>query len=67
MRVYNVNLELFDKAIALEFRQIDKFWDRHMALEFKDDAAKLRDKIIKQTATQDELLKVAELMKYHLN
>ncbi|ARW57976.1 hypothetical protein [Serratia phage X20] len=67
MRVYNVNLELFDKAVSLEYRMIDKFWDHEIALEFKDYASDLRVKIVNETATQEELLKVAELMKKHLN
>ena len=63
MKSYKVNLELFDKAVHREYRIIQRFFDIGEAEEFKN----IRDKIQSDTATKDELLEVAEVIKRNMN
>lgn len=65
MRSYNVNLELFDDAIFREYRILERFFDIDLAIEFRLCFKEIRNKILKNTATKDELLQVAELIKKH--
>lgn len=58
--------ELFDEAIHKEYRIIQRFFDIGAAEEFKDRFKDIRDKIyITDTATKEELLEVAEIIKRH--
>lgn len=67
MRTYNVDLELFDKAVHREYRIIQRFFDMREAEEFKNRFKDIRDKIQSDTATKDELLEVAEVIKRNMN
>lgn len=65
MRSYNVNLELFDDAVFREYRIIQRFFDITEAEVFKERFKEVRVKIQNNTATKEELLDVAELIKRH--
>lgn len=67
MRSYNVNLELFDDAVFREYRIIQRFFDIAEAEDFKERFKEIRGKIKNETATQEELLQVAVLIKQHCN
>lgn len=64
---YNVCMELFDDAIHKEYRIIQRFFDIDEAEVFKERFKFIRDKIQSDTATKEELLEVAELIKRHEN
>lgn len=66
MRIYNVDLELFDKAVLREFRLIQRFFDIETAESFKERFKEIRYKIQTDTATKEELLEVAEIFKRNL-
>lgn len=65
MKSYNVNLTLFDDAVFREYRIIQRFFDINEAEIFKDRFSEIRIKIKNDTATKDELLEVADLIKRH--
>ncbi|AKU43648.1 hypothetical protein CPT_Merlin2 [Citrobacter phage Merlin] len=65
MKSYNVNLTLFDDAVFREYRIIQRFFDINEAEIFKDRFKEIRIKIKNDTATKDELLEVADLIKRH--
>lgn len=65
MRSYNVCMELFDDAVYKEYRVIQRFFDIIEAEEFKECFKEIRIKIMNDTATKQELLQVAELIKRH--
>lgn len=65
MRSYNVNIELFDDAVFREYRIIQRFFDMAEAEVFKERFKEMRIKIQNDTATKEELLEVAELIKRH--
>ncbi|AIX11973.1 hypothetical protein ACQ46_gp002 [Citrobacter phage Moon] len=65
MKSYNVNLTLFDDAVFREYRIIQRFFDINEAEVFKDRFSEIRIKIKNDTATKDELLEVADLIKRH--
>lgn len=65
MKSYNVNLKLFDDAVFREYRIIQRFFDINEAEVFKDRFSEIRIKIKNDTATKDELLEVADLIKRH--
>lgn len=65
MRVYNLNMHLFDEAIKREVHSISKFISIEKGIEAKVRFDVLRAKIIKGTACGDELLTLAELIKRH--
>lgn len=65
MKSYNVNLTLFDDAVFREYRIIQRFFDINEAEVFKDRFSEIRIKIKNDTATKDELLEVADLIKQH--
>lgn len=60
------SIELFNEAVYKEYRIIQRFFDVRAAEEFKDRFTIIRDKIfITETATAEELLEVANLIKTH--
>ena len=67
MKSYNVNLTLFDDAVFREYRIIQRFFDINEAEVFKDRFSEIRIKIKNDTATKDELLEVAEVIKRNMN
>lgn len=62
-RIYQLNIDLFDKAVHREYRVIQRFFDMEEAEVFKERFKDIRDKIIKDTATSEELLEVASVIK----
>ena len=63
---YVPNKELFDDAIHREYRIIQRFFDIQAAEEFKDRFKQISNKIFTtNTATAEELLEVAEIIKRH--
>lgn len=65
-RSYIPSKELFDDAVHREYRIIQRFFDIQAAEEFKDRFKQIRDKIFTtNTATAEELLEVAEIIKRH--
>lgn len=65
-KIYVPNKELFDDAIYREYRIIQRFFDIQAAEEFKDRFKQISDKIFTtNTATAEELLEVAEIIKRH--
>lgn len=60
------SIELFNEAVYKEYRIIQRFFDARAAEEFKDRFTIIRDKIFTtETATAEELLEVANLIKTH--
>ena len=66
MTNFKVNMELFDKAVHKEYSVIQRFFDIREAEEFKERFKEIRIKIASDTATKDELLEVAELIKRNI-
>lgn len=65
-RSYTPSEELFNDAIYREYRIIQRFFDIQAAEEFKDRFKQISDKIFTtNTATAEELLEVAEIIKRH--
>jgi hypothetical protein len=65
MKVYKVNLSMFDDAVYREYRIIQRFFDVDEAEVFKDRFNEIRFKIVNDTATKEELLEVAQLIETH--
>ena len=65
-RSYIPSEELFNDAIYREYRIIQRFFDIQAAEEFKERFKEIRIKIASDTATKDELLEVAELIKRNI-
>ena len=65
-RSYIPSEELFNDAIYREYRIIQRFFDIQAAEEFKERFKEIHDKIFTtNTATAEELLEVAEIIKRH--
>ncbi|AEO97004.1 hypothetical protein CPTAKMNP4_004 [Salmonella phage vB_SenM-AKM_NP4] len=63
MKSFNVCMVLFDDAVYKEYRIIQRFFDMSEAEDFKERFKEIRFKIQNNTATAEELLEVAELIK----
>ena len=65
-RSYIPSEELFNDAIYREYRIIQRFFDIQAAEEFKERFKEIHNKIFTtNTATAEELLEVAEIIKRH--
>ncbi|APD20382.1 rIIA lysis inhibitor [Klebsiella phage KPV15] len=65
-RSYIPSEELFNDAIYREYRIIQRFFDIQAAEEFKEHFKEIHNKIFTtNTATAEELLEVAEIIKRH--
>ncbi|QEG11420.1 hypothetical protein RCIP0102_00102 [Klebsiella phage RCIP0102] len=65
-RSYTPSEELFNDAIYREYRIIQRFFDIQAAEEFKERFKEIHNKIFTtNTATAEELLEVAEIIKRH--
>lgn len=65
-RSYIPSEELFNDAIYHEYRIIQRFFDIQAAEEFKERFKEIHNKIFTtNTATAEELLEVAEIIKRH--
>lgn len=65
-RSYTPSEELFNDAIYREYRIIQRFFDIQAAEEFKERFKEIHNKIFTtNTATSEELLEVAEIIKRH--
>lgn len=65
-RSYIPSEELFNDAIYREYRIIQRFFDTQAAEEFKERFKEIHNKIFTtNTATAEELLEVAEIIKRH--
>lgn len=67
MTNFKVNLELFDKAVHREYRLIQRFFDMDEAEVFKERFKEIRIKIQTDTASKEELLETAEVIKRNMN
>lgn len=65
-RSYIPSEELFNDAVYREYRIIQRFFDIQAAEEFKERFKEIHNKIFTtNTATAEELLEVAEIIKRH--
>lgn len=67
MKSFKVNLDLFDKAVHREYRLIQRFFDMDEAEVFKERFKEIRIKIQSDTASKEELLETAEVIKRNMN